>query len=277
MSQNKNRLFTIGQFAALHQINKKTLMWYDETGLFKPALIKENGYRYYTYQQCYTLETILMLRELDVSIPEIKAFLNNRCADSFHSVLSEKAAEIDATIQHLMNLKKALLYQKTELERLQTIDLSSIHVVAKEAQKLIFLKTSKNVSPEKEAEMIFHEAHRHRAYRMYGILYGAIIPVSSLYRHDFEDYQGIFLQVPEANIVSNFHLQPAGLYLCAYSKGSWDNLPEKYCEILQYASKYNIQLQDYSYETGINEITSNSMDDYITRIEIPIRIFPCDI
>ena len=37
-----------------------------------------------------------MLRELDVSIPEIKAFLkSNRCADSFHSVLSEKAAEID--------------------------------------------------------------------------------------------------------------------------------------------------------------------------------------
>ena len=35
--------------------------------------------------------------------------------------------------------------------------------------------------------MIFHEAHRHiEADRMYGILYGAIIPVSSLYRHDFE-------------------------------------------------------------------------------------------
>ena len=26
----KSRLLTIGQFAALHGINKKTLMWYDE-------------------------------------------------------------------------------------------------------------------------------------------------------------------------------------------------------------------------------------------------------
>ena len=35
----KSKLLTIGQFAALHGINKKTLMWYDEIGLFHPALI----------------------------------------------------------------------------------------------------------------------------------------------------------------------------------------------------------------------------------------------
>ena len=35
----KGKLLTIGQFAAMHGINKKTLMWYDEIGLFKPAVI----------------------------------------------------------------------------------------------------------------------------------------------------------------------------------------------------------------------------------------------
>lgn len=41
----KDKLLTIGQFTALHGINKKTLMWYDEIGLFKPAAIHpENGY-----------------------------------------------------------------------------------------------------------------------------------------------------------------------------------------------------------------------------------------
>lgn len=58
-----NKLFTIGQFAALHGINKKTLMWYDEIGLFRPAAINpENGYRYYDYHQSPVLETILLLR-----------------------------------------------------------------------------------------------------------------------------------------------------------------------------------------------------------------------
>ena len=42
----KSKLLTIGQFASLHGINKKTLMWYDEIDLFKPAAIHpENGYR----------------------------------------------------------------------------------------------------------------------------------------------------------------------------------------------------------------------------------------
>jgi len=77
----KSRLLTIGQFAAMHGINKKTLMWYDEIGLFKPAAVNpENGYRCYNYHQSPILETILLLRELDVSIQEIQDFMQNRGA-----------------------------------------------------------------------------------------------------------------------------------------------------------------------------------------------------
>lgn len=106
MSHNQSKLLTIGQFAALHQVNKKTLMWYDEVGLFKPAIVRENGYRYYTCQQCSVFETILMLRELNVSIPDIKTYLSNRSAASFQTVLSEKTIEIDNAIQHLQQIKK---------------------------------------------------------------------------------------------------------------------------------------------------------------------------
>ena len=78
----KSGLLTIGQFAAMHGINKKTLMWYDEIGLFKPAAINpENGYRCYNYHQSPVLETILLLRELDVSVPEIQDFMKNRSAE----------------------------------------------------------------------------------------------------------------------------------------------------------------------------------------------------
>ena len=67
MLREKPKLFTIGQFAALHGINKKTLMWYDEIGLFKPAFIhEENGYRLYSYYQSTELEVILLLRDMNV-------------------------------------------------------------------------------------------------------------------------------------------------------------------------------------------------------------------
>ena len=80
-------------------------MWYDEIGLLKPAAVRENGYRYYTYQQSSTLETILMLRELQVSIREIQEFLKNRSAASLEMLLIEKGRELDHTITHLKRSK----------------------------------------------------------------------------------------------------------------------------------------------------------------------------
>ena len=79
--------FTIGQFAAIHGIHKKTLMWYDQVGLLSPAFVGENGYRYYSYRQSARLETILMLRALEVSIPEIKTFLSHRSAGELRRLL----------------------------------------------------------------------------------------------------------------------------------------------------------------------------------------------
>lgn len=94
MLKEEKMLFTIGQFADLHEINKKTLMWYDEIGLLKPACIKENGYRYYSYQQSATLETILLLRELNVSLDEIKFFIEHRTIDSFDHLFERKNCRI---------------------------------------------------------------------------------------------------------------------------------------------------------------------------------------
>ena len=91
MLDQRQKLFTIGQFAAIHGVTKKTLMWYDEMGLVTPAVIGENGYRYYTYQQSSTLETVLMLRELNVSIPEIEGFMEHRSAPGMERLLSAAA------------------------------------------------------------------------------------------------------------------------------------------------------------------------------------------
>ena len=84
MSQENTALFTIG--------------------LFRPAVVKKNGYRCYTYRQSSTLECILMLRELNVSIPEIAAFIQDRTPDSLYAILNEKSSEIDRTIQHLLDI-----------------------------------------------------------------------------------------------------------------------------------------------------------------------------
>ena len=114
--------FTIGQFAAIHGIHKKTLMWYDQVGLLSPAFVGENGYRYYSYRQSARLETILMLRALEVSIPEIKTFLSHRSAGELRRLLTEKIAGVEGQIRRLEEIRHALVRQQASLARLGRLE-----------------------------------------------------------------------------------------------------------------------------------------------------------
>ena len=145
----KNHLLTIGQFASMHGINKKTLMWYDEIGLFKPASINpENGYRCYSYHQSAILETILLLRELDVSIPEIQMFLKNRSAESLKCLLDEKIEDLDMQITHLKAVRSTLCTHRRNMAALLTMDLSEISIIEKEERCLITVDIGRDTSFE---------------------------------------------------------------------------------------------------------------------------------
>lgn len=66
--KNKKYLFSSGEFARLNGINKRTLHYYNDIGLFCPEVIGENGYHYYTCFQTVQLELILTLRRIGLSI-----------------------------------------------------------------------------------------------------------------------------------------------------------------------------------------------------------------
>jgi len=57
---------TTSQFAKLHDVNRRTLHYYDNIGLFSPKYKGENGYRYYDYAQSIDFEFIRMLKEIKI-------------------------------------------------------------------------------------------------------------------------------------------------------------------------------------------------------------------
>ena len=69
-----DKKMTISQFARLHDVNKRTLHYYDEIGLFSPNAKSENGYRLYDFRQNIDFEYIQMLKELRMRIDEIRAY-----------------------------------------------------------------------------------------------------------------------------------------------------------------------------------------------------------
>lgn len=266
-----SKLLTIGQFAALHGINKKTLMWYDETGLFKPATINpENGYRYYNYYQSPILETILLLRELDVSINEIQKFMKNRSAESLKCLLDEKITALDSNIIHMQAVRKTLCNHRQNMVTLLTMDLSETSIIEKEEHCLVTVDIDKDTSFEKEVELITAETARYQIGRLHDASYGSMIPVNSLKNGNFNGYTKLFIEIPFIKHKKGLHIQPKGKYLRTFHKGNWDNLPLRYQELLDYADKNGLKLAGFSYEKGINETVIDNIEDYILQIEIPV-------
>lgn len=269
----KDKLLTIGQFAALHGINKKTLMWYDQIGLFKPAAINpENGYRCYNYYQSPILETILLLRELDVSVNEIQAFIKDRSAQKLKNLLDEKISALDLQIIHMQAVRQMLGRHRQDMVTLLTMDLSEISIVEKEECCLVTVDIDSSTSFEKEVELITAETAKYRLGRLHDASYGSMIAVTSLLNGNYDDYSKLFIEFPFLTQKEGLHIQPGGKYLRAFHKGGWEEISLRYQSILDYANKHGLRLSGYSYEKGINETVIDCVEDYIVQIEIPISV-----
>lgn len=270
--EKKSKLLTIGQFAALHGINKKTLMWYDEIGLFRPAAIHpENGYRYYSYYQSSILETILLLRELDVSIDEIHAFMENRSAASLEQLLQVQIENLDQKISHLKAVRETLAHNHQNMTTLLTMDLSEISVIEKKERLLVTVDIDQSTSFDKQVEMITAETKRYQLRRLHDASYGTMIAVKSLYNGRFEDYSKLFIEIPYPIKKAGLHRQPAGSYLRAFYRDAGGSAAACYERIFRYAREHSLTLFGFSYEVIINENVIDRVEDALVQIEIPIK------
>jgi DNA-binding transcriptional MerR regulator len=111
--------YTVKRVAAMSGVSGRTLRFYDQTGLLKPAYTKANGYRIYEESQLLILQQILFYRELGFELKRIKKILRQRkfekvaALKSHRQVLEENVTRtrtlietIDKTIKHLKGTKK---------------------------------------------------------------------------------------------------------------------------------------------------------------------------
>jgi len=68
-------MFKIGEFSKLSHVTVKTLRYYDEIGLLKPAGTALNGYRSYGRAEALRLQEILFYRAAGMALDEIGALL----------------------------------------------------------------------------------------------------------------------------------------------------------------------------------------------------------
>ncbi len=125
-----NQYLTVGEFAYLARTTKRTVHWYDKKDILKPAVIsKTNGYRYYKSEQIIDFQTILLLRQLNFSITEIKSFLLKH--NNIRALLLQKRTAITDEIKHLQSSLNAIVSYYKHINETGTLVQPEVKTVKK--------------------------------------------------------------------------------------------------------------------------------------------------
>jgi MerR family transcriptional regulator, thiopeptide resistance regulator len=83
-------MYTVRKLSRLAGVTPRTLHYYDEIELLKPSLVGDNGYRYFDEDALLRLQQILLYRELDLPLAEIKQILDGKAFDALDSLRNHK-------------------------------------------------------------------------------------------------------------------------------------------------------------------------------------------
>ncbi|HMD88931.1 MAG TPA: MerR family transcriptional regulator [Anaerolineaceae bacterium] len=132
----KSDVYTVKQLSDLAGVSPRTLHYYDQIGVLKPTQIGENGYRYYGEEALLRLQQILVYRQLDMPLENIKTILDHRDFDIL-STLERHKVDLQIRINQLERL-------------ILTVDLTINHLKGKAdmSKKQLF----EGLSDEQQAE-----------------------------------------------------------------------------------------------------------------------------
>jgi len=265
-------VYKIGEFSKITNLTVKTLRYYDEENILTPSYRnEENGYRFYDEKDFEKAELILLLRNLNFSISEVKDILSNyKNRSDLTYFLEEKKIMIEDKIRIEKNLlKKIDLYiepneleddgmnYKVEVKTIEAVMVASIRYKGK------YSDVGKYIG------------------KIYGVVKGngKGAPFNCYYDSEYTEDADIELCVPISKPVKNSEVTSRELprikAICTTHNGSYESLNKSYKVIFDYAKENNFNCLIPSreiYVKGPGKIFKGNPNNYVTEIIIPIEV-----
>ncbi|MBC1317521.1 MerR family transcriptional regulator [Listeria booriae] len=110
--------YTVQKLAKLAGVSTRTLRYYDEIGILKPARINSSGYRIYGQNEVDRLQQILFYREMNVGLDKIKAILEQPDFDETEALKTHRAQLLDKRKQLdelIRNVEKSIAHSERRI------------------------------------------------------------------------------------------------------------------------------------------------------------------
>ena len=267
--------YSAGELAKLFNLSKQTMQYYDKKGILKPAFVASNGYRYYANSQYLTLEIILFLRKLDISIPDIQKFLQNRSQEEILRILKEKEASCLETIRANQALLHSIQAYQKNLECRQKLPVDQIFLQNYPDTRMYLTPIPEEHRGGFNAISIrakhVHEAFAHSYCKDKPT--GWVISQKDFFSENFNHSSAIVTQsgLPDSPIPCNF-IRPSGLYVSILIKGSYfHHAKEAYRKIAKFMKLNHLSPDgDVFLFPIISYWATDNPDEYINSLSVKV-------
>jgi MerR family copper efflux transcriptional regulator len=108
-----NEMMTIGEAAARSRVPTKTIRYYEEAGIIKPAARSENHYRIYSDADVQTLRFVQRARALGFSLKDVAELLElyrdrKRASREVKKLVIQHVAELDRKIMEMTTIRNTI-------------------------------------------------------------------------------------------------------------------------------------------------------------------------
>ncbi|MDO5329762.1 MAG: MerR family transcriptional regulator [Coriobacteriia bacterium] len=262
-------MYKIGEFSKLAKTTIKTLRYYESQGLFEPAYVDDNGYRYYEADQLLDLSKLVRYRQIGLSISDIKKIQGGEDLNNF---LYVKAHELQETLQ-------SHKYQLKMIDYLRREKVMEYNPVIKEMPEYVVYCKEGIIKDFREASKFITDSANECLATNPNIK--CVKPdycfVSYLDKeHKNHDIKLRYCQAVEEAGVDNetikFLSYPATKVISIYHKGHYDTLGEAYGFIMKYVEENGFDVTDLPREVYIDGIwNKDDPTDWLTEIQVPIN------
>ena len=263
-------MLKIGEFSRLSQLTVKALRFYEREGVLAPSEVDPfTGYRLYTTSQLMDAAKVKSLRQLGLSVEEIRQILAG--ADA-RELLERKAGELRAEqaviavrisiIDHLLK-EREMDYQITE----KIIPAATVYyseatldkysdamrwIPAQGAEVREPTPGLKCAEPPYEFVEYLDGEYRERNVR---VRHSEAVTARGVESDNIK-----FRDIPETKVLSLYH------------KGAYEEIGAAYAYIYQYAEDNGYEVAGLSRESYIDGVwNKDSVDEWLTEIQLPVK------
>ncbi len=263
-------MMSISEFARISSVCRKTLIWYDNTELFKPTFTDSKGYRYYSYEQIYTISVIQMLLELGISHAQIKDYMKRNSPEAEKKMLLNQKVMIEKEIMKLEGIQDVISTRLDSLDEAETNSpgITLQHLSASPVFMSSCLNDIARTDISDEMWMTFYKTCESHG-NSFGYPEGFLVSDESVRKRTFDKVSAIVSYVGDWKY-ANAEM-PEGDYAVYHGTGNTDDTAAAYSKLKAFIARHKLAIAGKAWEKRLID-ESGTEDKNKQRIRIAIAV-----